>query len=217
MTSEEWRPGSFTKNFSWGSPEYGLRVLHEMIRVGFNGNLEDVPRSQFRDRVQGSDRPDYIALNFFLFNKSVGGVDHIIADELVFQALTSEHSPRFDKLALFAFNFSYVGHWKGAAPYQRRPALWAFHYVADKVRKAYSWDTSRVTADDIEFFIKNDPRYTGATTRKLATNLKYLYSIGRLSEFASQKVERWWVDALFLALDRIIEDRAAHGKTTTES
>lgn len=31
--------------------------------------------------------------------------------------------------------------------------------------------------------------------------------IGHLSDFAGKRVERWWVDALFLALDRLIEDR----------
>lgn len=217
MASEEWRPGSFTKNFSWGNRAQGLRVLHEMIRLGFDGNLQDVPRDEFRKRVQKSNRPDYIALNFFLFNRGGEGTDYVVADELVFQALTSEHSTRFDKLALFAFNFSYVGRWKGSASYQKRPALWAFHYIADRLRKVHGWNTSRVSADDIESFVKSDRRYTGETTRKLATNLNYLYSIGHLEGFASQRVERWWVDALFLALDRLIEDRAMQGKTTSET
>ena len=36
--------------------------------------------------------------------------------------------------------------------------------------------------------------------------------IGHLSDFAGKRVERWWVDALFLALDRLIEDRELDGE-----
>ena len=39
-------------------------------------------------------------------------------------------------------------------------------------------------------------------------NLNYLYLIGRLSEFDERRVQRWWTSALFLALDRLIEDRS---------
>ena len=124
---EPWRPGSFTKNFSWGPPSGGLRQLHESIRVGFDGELKDVPRKIFRNRLTTSGRIDYIPANFFLYNKVVDGVDYIIVDELVFQALEVDHSRRFDRLALTAFNLSNVGRWQGAASYQKYPALWA-HY-----------------------------------------------------------------------------------------
>ena len=197
---EEWKPGSFTKNFSWGDTSGGLVQLYDRIRVGFANTMEDTPRNEFRLRVQHSGRPDYIPINFFLFNKIVGGIDYLIADELVFQAISNDHSPRFDKLALFAFNFSFAGRWLGATRDQRWPALWAFHYIKDRVAKQLNWNTAAVSAADIEKFVRDDPRYRAKTTRKLSTNLNYLYSIGRLSEFAERRVERWWVDALFLAL-----------------
>jgi hypothetical protein len=85
---DEWRPGSFTKNFSWGEKVDGLRQLHEIIRLGFDDRAEDVPRELFRERVSQAGRPDYIPLNFFLFNKKHAGVDYVTVDELVFQALT---------------------------------------------------------------------------------------------------------------------------------
>ena len=138
-------------------------------------------------------------------------------DELVFQAISNDHSPRFDKLALFAFNFSFAGRWLGATRDQRWPALWAFHYIKDRVAKQLNWNTAAVSAADIEKFVRDDPRYRAKTTRKLSTNLNYLYSIGRLSEFAERRVERWWVDALFLALDRLIEDRHLDGYETADS
>jgi len=208
---EDWRPSSFTKNFSWGS-EKGLRELFDAIRIGFNGKLEDVPRGHFRKRVAETGRPVYIPINFFLFNRPRGATDFLVVDELVFQALTLKHSQRFDKLALFAFNFSYVGKFKRATRDQRRPAMWAYHYVRERVAGDYGWDAKRVSADDIENFVHSDPRYKAETARKLATNLNHLYRIDRLVDFANDTVERWWVDALFLALDRLIEDRRLDGQ-----
>lgn len=214
---EEWRPGSFTKNFSWGSYKEGLLHLHEIIRAGFDYQVEDVPRTIFRERVKNVGRPDYIAINFFLFNRIKNGVDYIIADELVFHAVNFPHSSEFDKLGLFAFNLSLVGAWKGAYQYQSRPALWAQHYVADRVAQEFNWDTNRVTADDIESYIREDPRYTGKTSRKLATNLNYLFQQGRLSALNDGNLSRWWTSALFLALDRLIEDRTQRGKKASAS
>lgn len=202
---EEWHPGSFTKNFSWGPENQGLKVLHEMIRAGFADDFADVPRSKFRQRVRNNDRPDYVALNFFLYNETRGGVDYVVLDELVFQALSFPHSPHFDRLALFAFNFSNVGRWKGANSFQQRPALWAHHYIADRVGPTFGWDTGRISADDIESFVGNDDRYVGKTTRKLSTNLNYLYKVGRLDGYRSPKPERWWLSSLFLALDRSVK------------
>ncbi|HEX8165324.1 MAG TPA: hypothetical protein VF601_05985 [Beijerinckiaceae bacterium] len=216
-SEEVWKPGSFTKNFSWGERDAGLLQLHESIRIGFDHKLKDVPREEFRRRIRRTGRVDYIPANFFVFNKRIGGVDHVIVDELVFQALTSNHSPRFDKLALFAFNFSYVGSWSGADEEQSRPALWAYHYIKDRVAAQFDWSTKFVSANDIERFVRNDPRYKAKTARKLSTNLNYLYEIAYLDQFREPRVERWWVDALFLALDRLIEDRALRGRRASES
>lgn len=202
---EIWRPGSFTKNFSWGDGA-GLSELHAVIRAGFADTMADVPREEFRDRIRPSGRPDYIPMNFFLFNKVVDGMDMIVADELVFQALSWDHSPAFDRVALFAFVFSYAGRWKGAKAYQRRPAMWANAYIRDRVAKELSWDERRITSNDIQHFVDNDPRYEAETSRKLATNLNYLLHIGHVGEFSEKRVTRWWVDCLFLALDRLIED-----------
>jgi len=201
-----WKPGSFTKNFSWGKDDSGLLELHSIIRSGFDDRLEDVPRAVFRERISRSGRPDYIPMNFFLFNKIVDGEDMILADELVFQALSWEHSPAFDRIALFAFLFSYAGKWKGAGSYQRRPALWANAYIRERVAPVLRWKADRITANDIQAFVESDSRYQAETSRKLATNLNYLLHIGRIQDFGEAKVSRWWVDCLFLALDRLSED-----------
>lgn len=205
MSSENWFPGSFTKNFSWGRDQ-GLLALHENICIGFNGEIQDVSRDEYRRRVAKAGRPDFIPINFFLFNKVKHGLSYIIVDELVFQALTAQHSPNFDKLALFALNFSRVGVWKGQAQGQRYPALWAQNYIIDQVARNYSWDTSNVSAMDIERYLRNAPAFRATTYRKVSTNLHYLYRIGDLGGFASNRIEKWWVDSLFLAIDRLISD-----------
>lgn len=214
--AEEWHPGSFTKNFSWGSEARGLRELYDVIRTGFDNRLEDVPRRLFRERVKASNRPDYIPLNFFLYNKIRAGVDFVVVDELVFQAINFRHSNAFDKLALFAFNLSLVGTWRAATAYQSRPALWAFHYVADRLGTDLGWDARRISADDIERFVSADARYKAKTSRKLATNLNYLYKQGKIGDLKSPRAERWWLSALFLALDRMLEQQAALGREASE-
>ncbi len=205
--ADVWRPGSFTKNYSWGPSGSGLRQLHEAIRVGFDGKIENVRRDDFRSRIAPLGRPDYIPINFFLYNTTLSGVDWIVADELVFQAVTFGHSKRFDNLALFAFNLSMVGTWKGAKTYQSRPALWAHHYVADRLGRELQWDGRRATANDIQTFVAGSPLYTGEGSRKLSTNLAYLYAQAGLDHLKSKKVDRWWIDALFLTLDRVLMSR----------
>jgi hypothetical protein len=202
--TDEWHPGSFTKNFSWGPESRGFAELHRVIRIGFDGSLGDVPRSEFRRRIQSIDRPDYIPLNFFLFNQIKNGIDFVCADELVFQAINFRHSADFDRLALIAFHLSRVGHWKKAAAYQSRPALWAFHYLADRIGSQRSWNTRSISADDIEEFVSKDSRYKAKTSRKLSTNLSYLYKLGRVRDFESSSPEKWWLNSLFLSLDRFV-------------
>lgn len=210
---EIWKPGSFTKNFSWGRTS-GLLELYQVIRLGFDGEVRDVSRDEFRERVRHTGRPDFIPINFFLFNKIKNGDSYLCADELVFQAINYDHSPAFDKLALFAFNLSLAGKWAGARKEQRRPALWANAYIRERLARELDWNVGAVSADDIESFIRGDQRYRAETSRKVATNLNHLFVIGRLREFSVRRIERWWVDCLFLALDRIIEDRALDDQGT---
>jgi hypothetical protein len=208
---QEWHPGSFTKNYSWGKG-IGLRNLYDSIRLGFGEKLEDVPRSVYRKRVASAELPDYIPINFFLCNRPKDGEDLLVVDELVFQALSFEHSDRFDQLALFALLLSMAGTWSGARPYQVYPALWAHHYVGSRIGDELNWDTTKISADDIERYVTSDPRYHAKTARKLATNLNFLLRVGGIEEYRSKRVERWWVDALFLTLDRVLTMRELEGQ-----
>ncbi|WP_323042027.1 hypothetical protein [Gemmobacter sp.] len=167
MTEEIWAPGSFTKNFAWGKDDRGLVELHTAIRRGFGESIEDVPRERFRERVPELGDRVLVALNFFLFNRSIDGEDMILADELVFQALSWDHSKAFDMVAIFAFLFSRAGKWKGARAEQRRPALWASAYILERLSKEHAWNADNITKADIESFVRNDPRYRAQTTALL--------------------------------------------------
>lgn len=201
-STEVWHPGSFTKNFGWGDETNGLSALHRAIRIGFDNKIGNVKRGDFRKRLEAKQINFFIPANFFLLNFNDGLDDLIACDELVFQALSFDHSPEFDTLALFTFNLSLVGRWKGAREYQRRPALWSNRYIIEKLANIHNWDVSKVNADDIQNFLENDSRYFAATSRKLSTNLSYLYRLGNLEATVAHRVERWWMNAVFLAADR---------------
>lgn len=217
MPEEVWAPGSFTKNFAWGTDNRGLVELHTTIRRGFADGIDDVPRRLFRERVPDIGDRVLVALNFFLFNRNIDGEDMVLADEMVFQALSWEHNKAFDMVALFGFLFSRAGKWSGARPEQRRPARWATAYVLDAVAKGLRWNADDITSQHIKSFISNDRRYRGKTVDKLGSNLAYLLHIGRVQDFGETRVSRWWVDCLFLALDRLTEDELIDGKHVDRS
>jgi len=211
--SEDWHPGSFTKNFGWGRDGRGLVELHHAIRVGFGDEKSDIRRDDFRQRLEAQGINFYIPANFFLFNHSNEAGDWIFFDELVFQAVFFDHSAHFDRLALFVFNLSLVGSWQGARHFQRRPAQWSNRYIVERLAQTHSWDVSKVNANDIQFFLDQDARYKAQTSRKLSTNLSFLYQIGGLSSVVADTVERWWMNASFLAADRLCKLRYARRLT----
>jgi len=213
----EWRPGSFTKNYSWGQPSEGLRRLHEAIKIGFDGKLEPVLRDVFRRRLKGHGRPDYIPLNFFLLNSVRDFESYIIPDELVFQALNFEHDSNFDKLAITTFNISYVGHWNGARKFQAYPAAWAHYFVVEQISRRRGWQTRVVSADEIERFLRESGKYTGDTSRKLATNLSYMYRVGGFADLSVNRIEHWWVNSVFSALDRAVHERGLEAENVPAS
>ena len=69
----------------------------------------------------------------------------------------------------------------------------------------------------LKSFLLSEPRYVAKTARKVATNLAHLYKIGRIGDLRTDHIERWWVDALFLALDRLIEDQRVIGVSVAET
>ena len=202
----EWRPGSFTKNFSWGPASNGLVKLHRAIRVCFSDGLQDVPRQLCIERLENKGYVWHIPLNFFLLNTIRDGESYVKVDELVYQAVSFDHSKDFDKLALVCFNNSYVGSWAGAFKWQKHPAVWASNFIRDNISKSGQWDTSGISADRIERFLNSSGRYLAQDGRKVSTNLNYMYKSGDLTSLETPFIERWWVDAAFLTLDRSVHE-----------
>lgn len=196
----EWKIGSFTKNFAWGSA-VGLKRLHDAIRIGFGHELAPIPRHEFRSRIESAGFIDYIPVNFFLYNMNIGGVDHIVVDELVYQAIKFPHSRDFDTLALFSLLLSEVGAWAGAEPGQDNPSEWARYFVIDHLRDLPAWTADAYSADEIERFLESRPEFQ-SNTRKLATNLSYFFKRGHLEEVPAPTLASWFSNAVFLALDR---------------
>lgn len=203
----EWRPGSFSKNFSWGQTDgSGLEQLHRAIRVGFDGQLAPVERDSFRKHAHDLGFVDLIPANFFLFNFIEDGKNWIAIDELVFLALTRAHDRDFDRLAVFALNFSKVGVWNGAEAFQRYPALWAKYYIIDEVARPGGWNSTLVNADHIERYFQEHMTFSSDSPRKFATNLNDIYRRAGVGELENSGHESWWGHAVFLALDRLLMD-----------
>lgn len=206
VAPRNWRPGSFTKNFSWGKAGAGLSHLHHAIDVAFSGNPEDVRRDHARAQLRTAGVNDLIPPNFFLANRS-NGESYLVADELVAFALNNPPGRDFDLLAAFALNLSLAGKWMGARPEQSYPAEWAKHFVVSQVFDAGRWRPEHLSADEIEAFIRSNPSYSGVWARKAATNLNHIYDLAEVASLRSGLTERWWSSAVFLALDRITIDR----------
>ena len=213
----EWYPGSFTKNFTWGPVGNGLLRLHSAIKIAFDDQLRNTRREVCLQRLEGAGYVWHIPLNFFLINMVVDGQNMVLVDELVYQAISFEHSSDFDKLALIAFNNSFAGSWHGAYSWQRYPAPWAFHYVTDKISRQGNWDTSAISARDIDTFISSSGQYQAQHAGKVSTNLNYMYLAGGISEMAGTTITRWWVNCVFLILDRVIVEGNVDGDETSVS
>ena len=206
--SLESRPGSFSKNFGWGDAQ-GLGLLHRVINVVFSDGLKPVLRDTARKTIAKiADGDALVPLNFFLYNTVFGGESYIVPDQLVLEALARDHDQSFDRLAMCALNFSRVGTWNGAMPYQSHPAPWARRFVVEEVWDGNRWDINKITSDKIEeFFSSGAMIYSAASPRKFATNLHYLFQQSSLLGLTSSEREDWWASSLFLFLDRCILDR----------
>lgn len=203
----EYNPGSFSKNFSWGPRQQGLKKLHEAINLGFNGKLKAIKRDEFRKNVEDKiDGSVLIPLNFFLFNKKINGSDHVLVDELISQALNFPHSLEFDRLAAFCLTLSKTGSWKGSRSYQRYPAVWAKKLISTEIYDGETWNSQKLNSDFIEQFLKKNLVYKADSPRKFATNLNYIFVQANYDRMKTGILEDWWTSALFLTFDRYLLD-----------
>ncbi len=204
-----YRPGSFSKNFAWHGT--GLRRLHEAIRKGFGGQLQSVGRDTWRRASGiGDDDLELIPLNFFLHNSIVDGKNCVSVDELVLQAITSAHSPTFDRLALFAFNLSRGGGRRGPNSGEARPAPWAGEFVRELLWKGGAWRREALDKETIDTVLETRLAAQPAVRRKVRSNYRHLFELcGYLpahSEAIDSDPTSWGVAAAYLKWDRLTLD-----------
>lgn len=203
---ESWHTGSFTKNFKWGRKYPGLKRLYDAIRVGFDNQLIATPRDVFRQRLRDAKFRDFIPVNFFLYNRTENKNPLIVVDELAFKAITSDYDADFDKLAMFSLLLSDVGTWPTAKPDQNHPSEWARNYILDQSAIHEEWERIPLDANTIESYLTSNKRFVGQDARKLSTNLSFIFRKAKIADFDQTPPDRWWADAVFLALDRFFLD-----------
>ena len=125
-------------------------------------------------------------------------------NQLVLQALAEDHSEDFDYLAISALNFSRVGVWHDARPFQSHPAPWARSFVIDVLYEGGRWNPDKIQADTIENFLDRHLMHRGDNTRRFATNLNFIYQHSGVLKLRSSETESWWSAAVLLFLDRAI-------------
>ena len=198
-----YKPGSFSKNFAWHGT--GLGRLHRSTRAGFQSKLLPVDRSRWR-QDSGINDPalQLIPVNFFLHNRN----GRLSVDELVFQAVDSPHTLRFDRLALFAFHLNRVGRPPGAAV--ERPAMWANEFVRKILWRSNTWRANALQDEALDHFIDEHMDATDEVRLKCRNNYRHLFELTGSWPTSLPSInsgaEQWISSALFLAWDRFILD-----------
>lgn len=210
MRLAKYPPGSFTKNFAWHAHGKGLQRLHTVIRRGFDGVLQPVPRSVFRARCGVPEESlQLIPVNFFLHNHIEGGRNFVSVDELVHVALDRPHDQLFDRLALFALHLNKAGIRRGANGLAE-PALWIKSFVEDRLWDDGAWRPGPLARSEMDSYFPQVLDAQQDALTKCITNYRYLLELCDYLHYASDAVnsgaEQWMVPALFLTWDRLALD-----------
>jgi hypothetical protein len=215
-------PGSFSKQFAWLRHGTGLSRLHGVIRQGFKHEPVMVDRSDWRKNSGINDSSiDLIPLNFFLHNTILDRANFVSVDELVLQALVHDHSPNFDRLALFALNLSMAGLRRATTgtplpiSHSRlrrdaRPAMWANEFVREFLWKDGAWRASSLKIAEMDNFFDGHIDATKPVRTKVRANYRNLFELCRYLPADAAEIDsgaaEWGPAAHFLAWDRLMLD-----------
>lgn len=199
-----YKPGSFSKNFGWHGT--GLRKLHQSIRDGFGGELRPVDRRTFRSQSGLDDSLSLLPINFYLYNRS----GMLMVDELVWQALGRAHTPRFDRLALFAFHLSQVGP---GSDHVERPAMWANEFVRERLWSADAWRAPALNDSSLDLFLRDRMDAKVEVRTKCRNNYRHLFYLCGYwpprHDLINTEPDDWATSAMKLLWDRIGEAGAS--------
>lgn len=205
-------PGSFTKNFAWHGQ--GMRLLHDGIKIGFNGKISDVERDNFRATVSAfippatpafDDAQFLLAANFFLHNVIRNNKNVIPVDELVRLSVAEPYTPLFDRVALFGFNLSLGGQRRGVNGVAD-PAPWAREFVKQAMWQNGRWQRAALDEAAMDAFLATRISGVAAAKTKVRTNYRHLYVLAKYLPAPHVTINSganaWMVSAMFLAWDR---------------
>lgn len=206
-------PGSFTKNIGAGrSIDSGLLTIHNQINVGFQDAVEDIERKVFRESVDSST--DLVPLNFFLFNYISNKQSFLLADELVFHALSKGPLSLFNYLALFSLTLGESGEWINNR--KEKSENWISFLIKEKLWENGQWVSERLKPSYIDKELKKILIVkTNDTIVKCRNNFLFIFHkvFPLVSDLAyvDTKYEKWMGSAFFLVWDRYL---ATHNKDT---
>jgi hypothetical protein len=205
--SQQYTPGSFTKNFSWN---HSYERLHKAIARGFSGGNQPIARDQWRKRSGIKDRNrELIPMNFFLYSRAGIEDDFILVDQLV-DATSNPYNIQFAQLSLFAFHLANSGNWKNSPWPDGRVAGWANDLIRDVAWFHSDWAEGAFAEHTLKRYIDRQIDAEPVTRRKVFTNYRYLLESagvlvdGRLAP--KDLRQRWLVDAVLLFWDRQLFD-----------
>jgi len=204
-------PGSFSKNFAWHGT--GLKKLHEAIQFGFGGKLNEISREEFRGNCGIDDASlQLIPVNFFLYNRISQSQNFVAIDELVYMALTTSHSLRFDRLSLFSLHLSVGGERAGVNAGISKPALWIKDYVRYELWRDGWWQRAKLDIPNMDSFFNTVLDAEQDVRVKCRSNYRHLFSLCEYLDGTEKDIDtgadKWIGSAYFLAWDRYLMDQS---------
>lgn len=194
-----------------------MRKLHAAIRNGFHGVLSPVDRQTFRSTAQVESSIVIIPINFFLHNR----YGHLSVDELVFQAINSNHSTEFDRLALFSLNLSCVGSGRDTHSRRKivsRPAMWANEFVRERLWSQGTWQADALQDTSLDTFLQHRMNAQRNVREKCRNNYRHMFELCKYwttdLPVINSGAGKWIRSALFLVWDRHILDGGAKDRTS---
>ena len=189
-----------------------MQKLHTAIRSGYHNTLFPIDRGVFRADAGVRGSIILIPINFFLHNRK----GCLSVDELVFQAIQSDHCLQFDRLALFALNLNRVGSGRDKYSGRKivsRPAMWANEFVRQKLWSRGNWQASALQNTLLDSFLANLIIAQADVRIKCRSNFRHLFKLCKFLPSGLPAIntgaEQWISSALFLAWDRHILDGGA--------
>lgn len=200
-------PGSFTKNFGFGT---GFQGFAKCIELGFGGKPQHVNRQDWIEAVSGTLKARHLVpLNYFLYSRHDDRRgDFVLLDEFASQCLRKPLNAEFGRIALFTFHLAMSGSWSRSKWPDGRVAVWANEFIRSVAWIDGKWTSS--TFEDAALMSFFDRNIVGVpvSRRKMFTNYRYLLNLTGVVESVRDGVidlnpQKWGGMACRILWDRL--------------